>query len=76
MDFGHKLKILRTAKRIEPIVMAIELGISESTYRRYERNESDPTLTILKKIATLFEISLSELLEENATIIITPRSPK
>lgn len=68
MKIGHRLKTIRIAKQIEPIVMADTIAVSESTYRRYERNESDPTLSILYKIATVFQISVSELLEEDIKI--------
>lgn len=42
MKIGAKLKTLRTAKDFEPVDVAEKLGISKSTYGRYERNETVP----------------------------------
>lgn len=70
MKIGHKLKVLRIAKKIEPVEMACRLGISESTYRRYERDESEISIGMLYKIAHVFCIKVSDLLEEDIYIII------
>lgn len=68
MKIGHRLKIIRVLKKIEPIVMAEKLSISESTYRRYERNESEPNLSTLYKIAEVFEIKIIDLLDDEVNI--------
>lgn len=68
MKIGHRLKIIRVLRKIEPIVIAEKLSISESTYRRYERNESEPTLSILYKIAEVFEIKIADLLDDEMNI--------
>jgi transcriptional regulator with XRE-family HTH domain len=68
MKIGHRLKTIRILRKIEPMVMADKLSISESTYRRYERNESEPTLSILYKIAEIFEIRIIDLLEDEMNI--------
>lgn len=70
MKFGHRLKTLRISRNIEPVVIAERLSISESTYRRYERGDSEPTLSVLYRIASIFEIKISELLEEDVFIIL------
>ncbi len=66
MNIGNKIKTLRTAKKIEPIVLAEKLGISLSTYRRYERNESFPDINMLEKLSEVFEIDLSEILKDDS----------
>lgn len=68
--FGHRLKTIRTLKGIEPIVMADRLSISESTYRRYERNESEPTLSILYGIAEIFEIEVADLVSDKMDVAL------
>jgi transcriptional regulator with XRE-family HTH domain len=68
MKIGHRLKTIRILRKIEPMVMADKLSISESTYRRYERNESEPTLSVLYKIAEVFEIKITVLLEDEMNI--------
>ena len=65
MNIGNKLKTLRTKRALDPLSMAEHLGISETTYRRYERNESVPDLNMLEKIAKVHEIDLVELLSDD-----------
>lgn len=52
INLANRLRTLRTQKEVDTLTLAEELGISETTYRRYERNESAPDLNILQKIAT------------------------
>jgi len=66
--FGHRLRTIRNLKGIEPVAMADALSVSESTYRRYERDESEPTLSVLRKIADIFEIGVADLIEDNMDI--------
>ena len=68
MNIGHKLKTLRTAKGYEPIDIAEILGISKSTYGRYERNETVPDLNMLEKIAKEYEMSLGDLLTDEKIV--------
>jgi transcriptional regulator with XRE-family HTH domain len=44
MIIGKKLKTLRISKGYEPIEIAERLGISKTTYGRYERNETMPVI--------------------------------
>lgn len=68
MKIGHRLKTLRIARKMEPISMADSLGVSESTYRRYERNESEPTLSIIVKITNILNIKITDLLDDEITL--------
>lgn len=68
MIIGTKLKTLRIAKGYEPIEIAERLGISKSTYGRYERNETVPDLNMLEKIANEYEISMTDLLSDDRII--------
>jgi transcriptional regulator with XRE-family HTH domain len=61
MKIGNKLKSLRANKGYSSELVAEKLGISLITYRRYERNESVPDLNMLEKIATTYEIPITEL---------------
>ena len=69
MNIGNKLRTLRTAKGYETVDMAEKLGISISTYGRYERNETVPDLNMLEKIAKEYEISLADLLTDDKIIL-------
>jgi len=50
--------------------MADMLSVSESTYRRYERNESEPTLSMLYKIAAIFEIEAADLISDKMDVVL------
>ena len=68
MDFGNRLKTLRTQKKMKTIELAEKLKISDSTYRRYERNEIAPDLNIINKIAEIYDLTLADLLSEEKII--------
>ena len=74
MKIGTKLKTLRTARGFEPIDIAEKLGVSKSTYGRYERNESVPDGNMLEKIAEVYDISLNELLSDDKIILSQKQS--
>lgn len=68
MEIGKRIKGLRIEKGLEPHDMALKLAISETTYRRYERNETTPDINMLEKIAIVLDKKLVELLPiENIT---------
>jgi transcriptional regulator with XRE-family HTH domain len=58
MDIGNKLKSLRIQKKLEAVNMADLLKISETTYRRYERNESAPDFNMLEKLLEYMKCQL------------------
>ncbi len=68
MNIGNKLKSLRVEKRFEPIDMALKLGISETTYRRYERNEASPDLNMIEKMAIILDKNVLEFLPDNIVL--------
>lgn len=74
MDFGNRLKTLRTQKRLKTLELAEKINISESTYRRYERNEIAPDLNIITKIAEIAEIAVSDLLSDDKIIFNNQQS--
>ncbi|WP_417852591.1 helix-turn-helix domain-containing protein [Weissella viridescens] len=42
--------------------VSFELGLSQNMYSSYEREEKEPTVSTLKKIAKLFNVSADYLL--------------
>jgi HTH-type transcriptional regulator, competence development regulator len=63
MGFKDRLKELRTRKGITQEVLALDLGIPESTVRRYESSdENTPRRERLEKIADYFGVSVDYLL--------------
>ena len=63
MAFGDKLKYLREYQHIDQQEMATMLGVSQSTYSRYELGQTPPNIEMLKKLAAFFNVSIDYLLE-------------
>jgi transcriptional regulator with XRE-family HTH domain len=69
MKIGEKLKTLRTAKGYTPETVSERIGVSKTTYGRYERDESVPDLNVIENIAKLYDLQLFELLSEDKIIL-------
>lgn len=65
--FGRRLRDLRTQKKWSQQHLADELGMGIAQITRYERGLSQPTLEVIKKVATLFRVSADELVFERGT---------
>ena len=72
MSVNEKIRLIREAKDLTQEQMAEKLGVSQSAYGDIERGDNDPKLSKLQKIADIFEIQLSELvdLSEKGTLNI------
>ena len=68
MDVGDKIKQLRKIKNLSQKQVAMELGMDQPQYSRIENGRVEPTITSLKKIAKVFDISLSELVKEDGDL--------
>lgn len=62
-EYLKRLKELRLAKGISQKEIAEYLGITTAAYSLYERGNREPNLTILKKIAEYYKVSMDDLLE-------------
>ena len=71
MKIGNKLRGFRSEKGLSVLDIADRLGISESTYRRYESDKSFPEIPILEKLAKIYDRNFVELLPEGITITNT-----
>lgn len=65
MKIGSKLKSFRIEKGLNPVQVAEAIGVSESTYRRYETNKTYPDINVLDKMARLFEKPISDFFQEH-----------
>ena len=72
MSVNEKIRRIREAKDLTQEQMAEKLGVSQSAYGDIERGDNDPKLSKLQKIADIFEMQLSELvdLSEKGTLNI------
>jgi len=61
--FGDNLKYLREVKKISQQQAADDLGLPRTTLGDYERNHTEPNITMLCKIAGYFHVDLDDLLK-------------
>ena len=64
-EFGIRLKKLRKKNNLSQEKLASILKITAGAVGNYERGERDISVTELNKLADLFGVELSDLLEEN-----------
>lgn len=62
MDFGNKLKELRTQAGLTQKQLADQIGITKSVVSFYELRERTPSPDILVKLAAVFHVSTDYLL--------------
>ncbi|MFD2627594.1 helix-turn-helix domain-containing protein [Oceanobacillus kapialis] len=72
---GLKLENLREKAGYTQKQMSYKLGYSENTFGKYERENMNPSLETLVKIADIFQVSLDSLLrDEEPTLVKDCRS--
>ena len=62
MDFPHRLSTLRRERGLTQPALADRISIHVSQLRRYEAGTSQPTLDVLRRLATELAISADVLL--------------
>lgn len=65
MYFGEKLKRLRKEKNLSQIDLADKVGVTRSSIANYETGRNYPANDILTKFATLFNVSIDYLVDDN-----------
>ena len=63
MNFGAKLKLLRTQKGLTQELLAEELHVSRSAIAKWESNNGIPEISNLKQISQVLNVSLDELFD-------------
>lgn len=58
MYWNKRIKDLREDNDLTRLELAKQLGISERTLLRYETGESEPTISVLIRMALIFNVSL------------------
>ncbi|KEK12998.1 hypothetical protein EP18_03800 [Lysinibacillus sphaericus] len=59
--FGDKMKVLRESKGWTQKYTAEKMDVSPQMYNNYEKNKTNPSLEILKRICDLYSINLDTL---------------
>lgn len=62
LNFGNKLKELRTQNNMTQQQLAAQIGVSKSVISYYELQERIPSPEILLKLASVFHVSTDYLL--------------
>ena len=63
MNFGDKLKMLRTGQKLTQQQLAVRLGVAKSVVSYYESGDRFPSYDILVKIARTFRVTTDYLLD-------------
>jgi len=63
MSVNDKIRLIREAKGLTQEQIAEKLDMSANAYGNIERGDNDPKLSKLEKIAEIFEMELSELVD-------------
>lgn len=70
MDFGEKLKLLRTDKKLTQQQLASRLGVAKSVVSYYESGDRFPSYDVLIKIAYTFHVTTDYLLGVDRTKLL------
>lgn len=65
MKFNEKVALLRKQKGMTQEALAFKLGISRQSVSKWETGECEPDLSKSKEIASMFEVSIDYLLNDN-----------
>lgn len=65
MEFHERLKLLRKEKKMTQAALAKELTYGSTAISNYESGHNQPSILDLKKIASIFDVSLDYLLGVN-----------
>lgn len=70
MNFGNKLKMLRTGQKLTQQQLATRIGVAKSVVSYYESGDRFPSYDVLVRIAKTFHTTTDYLLDVNRTRVI------
>lgn len=73
---GNKIKLIREQRGLSQDNLAIELGITQPSYARLEKNDDRISITRLIHIAQLLKTNVAELVDEKPQKIINQQNSK
>lgn len=65
MEIGKVMKILREKHKLSMSAIAEKLDMKKGTYAAYEYGQCEPNLTVVRKLATYYNVSADYLLDIN-----------
>ena len=76
MSIGKKIKQMRELRNYTQSYMALQLDMSVQGYGKIERDETDITLTKIKKIAEILDTTMPSILEFDSTQVFNQYNNK
>ncbi len=73
MTLGERIALLRKKNNISQRAFAKMLGFSQSAIAKYERNESEPDIHTLKKMSSIFDVTIDYLVSDDQDVILIKR---
>ena len=70
MNFGEKLKMLRTGQKMTQQQLAERIGVAKSVVSYYESGDRYPSYDVLIKIASIFRTTTDYLLNVSAGVVV------
>ncbi len=71
-----RIRQLRTERGLSQAKLAVMAGMDPATFNRLEQGKGNPNLRTLERVADALEVSVADLLEEEAGKADAPPSPK
>ena len=71
--FGQRMAMLRQRKGLTQIQLAERMNTTQKMIDYYERRSPNPTLEVMQKVAAALEVSVVELLGEEAATVRAAR---
>ena len=62
MRLGERLRALRKQRRFNAELLAVSCGVKAGAYRRWERNETEPSVSQAMQLAQVYQMTLDEML--------------
>lgn len=60
--FCNNLKLIRKASGLTQKQVADKLGVVESCYANWEQGRTEPSISFIRKLTQIFNVSLEELI--------------
>ncbi len=76
MTLGEKLIQLRKEHNMTQADLGEKLNMTAQAISKWERNQAEPDILTLKRIATIFNISIDELLNEEQEFVVAEEKEK
>ncbi|MCL6478095.1 MAG: helix-turn-helix domain-containing protein [Peptococcaceae bacterium] len=63
-NIGERLRVIREQRNMTQAQLAKRVGVSRSHIAKIENNDTDGSVAVLTKIATVLDVSIAVLLDE------------